>query len=128
MVKKSTINTRSGTKSSEQSTKTKSQNHFIADGNVHHPKQRTIDLQFHEYDTQIRDGSYPLHMAILNNASYEVIHQLVSIGGRKTLLLQNKLGKTSFDLVQEREDGVNNDYKKKDEMHFLLNPDKDISI
>lgn len=79
------------------------QNHFIADTNVHH-QQRTIDLQFHEYDAQIRDGSYPLHMAVFNNAPFEVLCLLVNIGGRETLAFKNKFGKTPYQLMQEQKE------------------------
>ncbi len=77
-----------------------------------------IDLQFHEYDNQIRDGSYPLHMALSNNANVDVItillkvassaslndiHSYGGVDGKKVVLqLKNKFGQIPMDIAKNR--------------------------
>lgn len=77
-----------------------------------------IDLQFHEYDNQIRDGSYPLHIALSNNANVDVITILLRAAslaslndidsnggddGKKVVLqLKNKFGQIPMDIAKDR--------------------------
>eukprot|EP01083_Nonionella_stella_P113393 334277_1 len=74
--------------------------HFIADMNVHSQKSN-IDIKFHQYDSQIRDGSYPLHIALSNGASTDVIKILIDVGGDDVLRMKNKFDKIPIDVAQE---------------------------
>lgn len=76
--------------------------HFIADLNVHAQKSN-VDLQFHSYDNQVRDGSYPLHIALSNKATEGVIRILVDerLGGNDVLKMKDKFGKTPLDIARD---------------------------
>jgi len=73
--------------------------HFIADTSVR-THNSNLDLKFHDFDAQVRDGSYPLHIALINGASNEVIHTLVEVGS-EVLEMRNKFGKTPLDVAKE---------------------------
>jgi ankyrin repeat protein len=74
-----------------------------------------IDLQFHEYDNQIRDGSYPLHIALSNSANLDVItillkaassvndiHSYGGDGKKVVLQLTNKFGQIPMDIAKDK--------------------------
>jgi ankyrin repeat protein len=78
------------------------QNHFIADTNVH-PQKSSVDLKFDDYNKQVRDGAYPLHIALTNGASADVIEILLkAVGGNKDVLtMKNKFGKIPMEVAQQ---------------------------
>ena len=58
----------------------------------------SMDMHFEATSFQIRDGAYPLHMAIAASAPKEVI-QLLLEGSSDVLLKTNKLGETPLHLA-----------------------------
>lgn len=73
--------------------------HPILDHNQGMDHATFTDLQFAQAHAQIRDGAYPLHMALRNGASVGVVEMLIKASegsdiGSNILLLENKWGET----------------------------------
>ena len=58
----------------------------------------SLDLRFSGTATQIRDGAYPLHMAVESNAPLDVIEMMVK-EAEEVLLLTNKFGETPLQVA-----------------------------
>ncbi|KAL7564785.1 hypothetical protein ACA910_021048 [Epithemia clementina (nom. ined.)] len=54
----------------------------------------TIDLRMMQNDEFVRDGGYPLHIAIAHGATLDIVQLLTSNNGREALELTNKFGQT----------------------------------
>ena len=74
--------------------------HFIAD-----PKFsrciHEIELKYHDADIQIRDGAYPIHIALHKGAPYDVIEVLVA-ENPETKTFVDKFGLKPWDIAKER--------------------------
>lgn len=75
------------------------QAHFIAD-----PKfmrcVHEVELKYHDADSQIRDGAYPIHIALREGAPVEVIEALV-IENPECKTYVNKFGQTPLEIASE---------------------------
>lgn len=54
------------------------QQHFLADTKLLKHTANSIDFHYHDYDTQIRDGSYPIHIA-LSSSNKDKTSQTISL-------------------------------------------------
>ncbi len=96
--------------------------HFIADARILSTQKNNIDLKFHQYDEQVRDGAYPLHIALSTKAPVDVIKMLVEVGcsscasAKDILKTKNKFGKIPMELAK--------DFNYEESTILLLNPGK----
>lgn len=63
--------------------------------------QDSVDLRYQGHGTQLRDGAYPLHMAVIAGASVGVLELLIK-EAPDVLLLTNKLGETPLHLALQQ--------------------------
>jgi ankyrin repeat protein len=74
--------------------------HFIAD-----PKFsrciNEIELKYHDADIQIRDGAYPIHIALHEGAPYDVLEVLVA-ENPDSKTYADKFGLKALDIAKER--------------------------
>ena len=73
--------------------------HFIADFSLRSAKSYS-DIYFNEHAVEIRDGAYPLHIALSHAAPFEVIRVLV-LKAPGVLNLKNKIGQVPLDIAEE---------------------------
>lgn len=81
----------------------KNNQHLVLDGTTSpsfksHQIQTLPETQFEERSKQLREGSYPLHMAIANGAPLPVIEMLIN-AAPDVLSLTDKLGRTCLHLA-----------------------------
>ena len=115
---------RNNTKTTGQDVKREHPEHFIADAKILSTQPSNVDLKFHQYDKQVRDGAYPLHIALSKKAPLDVIKILVEIGSsygkcvtaKDILMTKNKFGKIPMEVAQ--------DYNYEESTLLLLNPNK----
>ena len=88
----------------------KPRHHFIADLSLRSAKSYT-DFCFDENVTEIRDGAYPLHIALSQSAPLEVVSILV-LKAPSVLNMKNKCGKIPLDVAIESQ-------SSKDIINFL---------
>lgn len=78
----------------------KDTDHVIVDGNRRETTVNALDLRFEAADHQIRDGSYPLHMAIAAKANKTVVEMLMH-EAPDVLRMTNKFGQTPLHVAIE---------------------------
>jgi ankyrin repeat protein len=75
--------------------------HFIADPKFSRCINET-ELKYHDADVQIRDGAYPIHIALHEGAPYDVLEVLVAENPEcKTYV--DKFGLKAWDIAKERQ-------------------------
>ena len=79
--------------------------HPVTDG-VARSGPSCIDMRFQSIGEQVRDGSYPLHIACMSNAPLSVIKMLLD-GAPEVVSWTNKFGETPLHLALSR--GVHDD-------------------
>lgn len=77
------------------------QPHFIADPKFNRCVHE-VELKYHDADSQIRDGAYPIHIALLEGAPFDVIEALV-LENPECKTYVNKFGQTPFDIASDRQ-------------------------
>lgn len=88
------------TKKEEPLVAKKESDHVILDGSVR-SAMNTSDLRFRARGEQIRDGAYPLHMAIAAGATLSVIEILIA-EAPDVLTMGNKYGSTPLHVALDR--------------------------
>jgi ankyrin repeat protein len=68
--------------------------------------QNTTESEFEERSRQLRDGSYPLHIAIANGAPFRVIEKLAT-AAPDVLTMTDKFGRTCLHLAVANEATLN---------------------
>jgi ankyrin repeat protein len=81
----------------------KSTDHVIIDPSGGMRAKHSVDLRFDVTNNQIRDGAYPLHMAVSSGAPLGVIEMLIK-DADDVLLMTNKYGETPLHLALMQDD------------------------
>jgi ankyrin repeat protein len=83
----------------------KSTDHVIIDPSAGMRTKSSIDLRFDADNRQMRDGAYPLHMAVSSGAPLGVIEMLIKEAD-DVLLMTNKYGETPLHLALMHDDSA----------------------